>query len=100
VAGVGADRLERPVERRPADRIEDDVEALAVRVRGYVLGDRGGVADGGGAEALDDRQAAGRPGREDLGAAGEGQLDGDVPDAAGASRLASQDPDVDLYPAR
>jgi hypothetical protein len=54
-------------------------------VRGYVIGDRGGVVDGGGAGTLDDRQAARRPGRDDLGAASEGQLDGHVPGAAGAA---------------
>jgi len=52
VTGVGPDRLERPVQRRSADGVEDDVEAFAASGAGHIVCDRGGlVVDRPGAEA-------------------------------------------------
>lgn len=83
VAGVALDGSERGVDGCAAYGVVDDVEALTAGILGYVLlGGEGAVVDGGRAEAFDDVLFFAGDGGEDFGAAGFGELDGDVSDAA------------------
>src|SRR6267142_2411714 len=81
-----ADRIERSIERRAADRVVDDVEATPAGVYGNVVFDRHlTIVDCNRAKPLDESLAGGRSGREYLGAEAAGDLDSDVANAAGAS---------------
>src|SRR5258708_23070073 len=80
------DRVERCIERLAADGVIDDVEAAPAGIFGYVVFDRYlPIVDRHSAELLDKSLACGRAGRKSFSAESARDLDGDVPDAAGAA---------------
>src|SRR5258705_5432790 len=78
-----ADRIERSIERRAADRVVDDVEATPAGVYGNVVFDRHlTIVDCNRAKPLDESLAAGRYGREYLGAEAPPDFASDLANAA------------------